>query len=573
MSDLLSGLANFTKSVTDTFNTYEIRKLGDKVQGMVMNYTEAETKVREATNEDPWGPTGPQMAEIAHMTFQYDAFPEIMGMLWKRMLQENKYAWRRVYKSLTLLNYLLKNGSERVVGSARDHLFEMRALENYRYTDERGKDQGLNVRHRAKLLIELIQDEEQLRVARKKAKMEGKEKYQGFSKDEMRMAIGSGSFGNHSKSSLDDWGSNSSARRCSFDDDNRESYRDREVNSFQFPDEEGRNTRDSPELGIREKTPEPTSENDDEFGDFAQARNTLPATTKPPSFDNVVPPPIPAPNLSNAIPCAPPVAHHTNTKPVTAGADLLGLDTVFGGAPQSTTQPNVAPVVNDPFGLNDMRPVMQPSSASLFASSPTNVPASDRDASLLPPLGISTAFMGGELMGGNLRTSPNPQINAAGINRPQTARTVTPQDFAAFAPPVSNSFAAAMTDDFFAQSEPLKAVSARPLSVPSTPVGRQSKNPNAALTEQNKQAVRIPSTWSDASDKVNIDLDNLGMKKAPVKQSIPMSQMAKMSASSTPNIGQHTKCQGMVSSQSMGLVPTPPKPSSGALSDMQDLFM
>lgn len=51
------------------------------------------------------------------------------------------------------------------------------------------------MRHRAKLLIELIQDEEQLRVARKKAKMEGKEKYQGFSKDEMRMAIGSGSFG------------------------------------------------------------------------------------------------------------------------------------------------------------------------------------------------------------------------------------------------------------------------------------------------------------------------------------------------------------------------------------------
>ena len=67
-------------------------------QGYVMNFTEAETKVREATNEDPWGPTGPQMQEIAHMTFQYDAFPEIMGMLWKRMFQENKAAWRRVYK-------------------------------------------------------------------------------------------------------------------------------------------------------------------------------------------------------------------------------------------------------------------------------------------------------------------------------------------------------------------------------------------------------------------------------------------------------------------------------------------
>lgn len=31
MSDLLSGLASFTKTVTDTLNTYEIRKLGGKV--------------------------------------------------------------------------------------------------------------------------------------------------------------------------------------------------------------------------------------------------------------------------------------------------------------------------------------------------------------------------------------------------------------------------------------------------------------------------------------------------------------------------------------------------------------
>lgn len=63
-----------------------------------MNYTEIEAKVREATNEDPWGPTGPLMSEIAAQTFHYDTFPEIMGMMWKRMLQENKGAWRRVYK-------------------------------------------------------------------------------------------------------------------------------------------------------------------------------------------------------------------------------------------------------------------------------------------------------------------------------------------------------------------------------------------------------------------------------------------------------------------------------------------
>lgn len=63
-----------------------------------MNYTETEGKVREATNDDPWGPTGPLMQELAYSTFSYETFPEVMSMLWKRMLQDNKTNWRRTYK-------------------------------------------------------------------------------------------------------------------------------------------------------------------------------------------------------------------------------------------------------------------------------------------------------------------------------------------------------------------------------------------------------------------------------------------------------------------------------------------
>lgn len=63
-----------------------------------MNYTEVEGKVREATNDEPWGPTGPLMQELAHATFTYEHFPEVMSMLWKRMLQDNKTNWRRTYK-------------------------------------------------------------------------------------------------------------------------------------------------------------------------------------------------------------------------------------------------------------------------------------------------------------------------------------------------------------------------------------------------------------------------------------------------------------------------------------------
>ena len=63
-----------------------------------MNYSEVEAKVREATNDDAWGPHGALMQEIAQYTFTYEHFPEVMGMLWKRMLHDNKKNWRRAYK-------------------------------------------------------------------------------------------------------------------------------------------------------------------------------------------------------------------------------------------------------------------------------------------------------------------------------------------------------------------------------------------------------------------------------------------------------------------------------------------
>jgi hypothetical protein len=42
------------------------------------------------------------------------------------------------------LNYLLKNGSEKVVTSAREHLYDLKGLETFSYVDENGKDQGVN---------------------------------------------------------------------------------------------------------------------------------------------------------------------------------------------------------------------------------------------------------------------------------------------------------------------------------------------------------------------------------------------------------------------------------------------
>ena len=45
---------------------WKVRELVDKATNVVMNYTETEAKVREATNDDPWGPSGTQMRKVLY---------------------------------------------------------------------------------------------------------------------------------------------------------------------------------------------------------------------------------------------------------------------------------------------------------------------------------------------------------------------------------------------------------------------------------------------------------------------------------------------------------------------------
>lgn len=83
------------------------------MKNMVKNYSEAEVKVREATSNDPWGPSSTLMSEISDLTYNIVALGEVMRMIWKRLNDHGKN-WRHVYKSLVLLDYLIKNGNEKV---------------------------------------------------------------------------------------------------------------------------------------------------------------------------------------------------------------------------------------------------------------------------------------------------------------------------------------------------------------------------------------------------------------------------------------------------------------------------
>ncbi|KAH6651594.1 hypothetical protein BKA67DRAFT_332362 [Truncatella angustata] len=144
----------------------------------VMNYTEMEAKVREATNNEPWGASSTIMQEIANATFNYQTLNEIMPMIYRRFTEKAAEEWRQIYKALQLLEFLIKHGSERVIDDARGHITLLKMLRQFHFIDQNGKDQGINVRNRAKELAELLGDVERIRGERKKARS-NKAKYTG----------------------------------------------------------------------------------------------------------------------------------------------------------------------------------------------------------------------------------------------------------------------------------------------------------------------------------------------------------------------------------------------------------
>jgi len=169
-----------------------IAGLRRNIKNVAHNYTDAQVKVREATSNDPWGPSSTQMSEIADLTYNMVAFSEIMQMIWKRLNDHGKN-WRHVYKALVLLEYLIKTGSEKVAQQCKENIFAIQTLKDFQFVED-NKDQGLNVREKAKALVALLKDDERLKNERTRA-LKAKERFaqstQGYHPDHQGSPMGS----------------------------------------------------------------------------------------------------------------------------------------------------------------------------------------------------------------------------------------------------------------------------------------------------------------------------------------------------------------------------------------------
>jgi epsin len=147
----------------------KIRNLAEDAINQAKPKTDVEARVYEALSHKNWGSSSTLMNEIARDTFDYDRFSVVTMSLWESLSNPRPAAWRVVFKGLSLLEHLIKNGSERCVDDARNHSHILRNLHNFNYY-EGTIDRGVGVREKAKQIVELLADDERIREERLKAK-------------------------------------------------------------------------------------------------------------------------------------------------------------------------------------------------------------------------------------------------------------------------------------------------------------------------------------------------------------------------------------------------------------------
>ncbi|KAK2838819.1 hypothetical protein Q7C36_013633 [Tachysurus vachellii] len=500
-------------------NMWKVRELVDKATNVVMNYSEIESKVREATNDDPWGPSGQLMGEIAKATFMYEQFPEVMNMLWFRMLKDNKKNWRRVYKSLLLLGYLVRNGSERAVTSTREHLYDLRSIESYHFIDENGKDQGINVRQKVKEMLEFVQDDDRLREERKKAK-KNRDKYIGVSSDSMGdYRYGADRYDSRSKWD-NDWESNKGAfpfseklgeisdKIGSTINDTINTFRrkDRDDSPDRFSDPDEDKNRD-----IRNRQSGRSEFKDDEETvttksvQIVQATETTATRKKGGTPSKTI-------DLGAAARYTGDDKSATNTnatKPTVSGTSQSSGDLVnLFMADSTSVKPSSTGLSSDLFG--GFADFSSPAATASLPSAAASAPSGNAD------FGDWNTF----------KDAPpaNPPVNSPTTDMftPTSASAVPSADlFDLMGPSFSTTISASQSINFSmtsTQNTGLPLSRSQTLQSMGTPL-----MPQQSIQKQEGKKASMPATWSDSS--VNISLDYLGPGMHPPKQAQPTLNM------------------------------------------------
>jgi epsin len=414
-----------------------------------------------------------------------------MPMIYKRFTEKAAEEWRQIYKALQLLEFLIKNGSERVIDDARSHLTLLKMLRQFHFIDVNGKDQGLNVRNRAKELAELLSDVDRIRAERKKARatrnkytgveggaglgggLSSSSRYGGFGSEESGTG-GSGEYGGYSGGVYGDGGGFGGQQSDFQDSSSRGASAAGGRDRFEEYDEYDEGAVAAP--GRRQA--------DTSSSSSSARRKTTERTPKKPEPPKKKEPEVDLFSFDDPIPTSAPVA-----APITSsGADDDDFDDFQSATPSVQTSapsfPSLAP------------PMSTTTSATQYAApQPVSAP---KAANLSDMVGFSSI-------------SPAPSSNA------------TPVNYSAFSPPAVAQQARPVAPTAYQGSQPNYFTSVQapaPKAQPSSGVS-SIKSPAAKPSSGGGDA--FGSLWSSAS---------AGIKKTSTPTSGPaLGQLAKEKAS------------------------------------------
>lgn len=196
---------------------HTVREIKREVNLKVLKVPEIEQKVLDATSDEPWGPHGSDLADIARATNKFGECEIIMKVLLQR-LGATDVDWRHLYKTLAVIEYLLANGTQRSVGEIIDNSSGIAELTRFKFVEPNGKDVGLNVRKKAETVLAIVDDRLKLQQVREKAAAT-RDKYLGLSSTGLTYKSSAAAFGNGSYSSGRPYGSTGGSREsASFKD-------------------------------------------------------------------------------------------------------------------------------------------------------------------------------------------------------------------------------------------------------------------------------------------------------------------------------------------------------------------
>ncbi|KAG6423389.1 hypothetical protein SASPL_113784 [Salvia splendens] len=217
---LFSFLQFLAQAAMDFMKVFDqtVKEIKREVNLKVLKVPEIEQKgdklvvcqVLDATNDEPWGPHGTILAEIAQGTKKYSECQMIMKVLWTRLAETGKN-WRAVYKSLSVIEYLVAHGSERAVDEIVEHTYQIASLSSFEYVDPSGKDNGINVRKKSETIAALLNDKDKIQEARNTAAV-NRDKYIGLSSSGLACKSAAASVSNSNYRSSDPYRGYSNAR-------------------------------------------------------------------------------------------------------------------------------------------------------------------------------------------------------------------------------------------------------------------------------------------------------------------------------------------------------------------------